>query len=349
MVYSLAQDEPHLSATMKPMQNSSGRSLAATSVSSSQISGLTENLDDNERRSATGKKKKSKLEKIYELQASNRALKEESRSLRVEKQEMKKKLAALEKALHNTTGSLDEGSVGAKSHGVPSTGSVPDDLRSRTDEKFKEAMKALKRVTVNQEKSLNILRSKLEQSKYEISDRDETIATLTKEKLDLKAALATSGGGRQASEDGKKDLEDQLARCRAEVEDLDIQCKERTKRTMALTLQLEESNAKVKHLQQQVDSAKKLITREASTRSVKSIESTESTKDVVRLKKQLAAKIERIVLLEFEIEVLREELQDLKDSKMINEAFPSKNDANIPEFDADFFSDDEEEDEDLWS
>lgn len=70
--------------------------------------------------------------------------------------------------------------------------------------------------------------------------------------------------------------------------------------------------------------------------------------DVARLRKELAKKIERIVLLEFDLEMCRDELHSFQYGSRSNGLFPSRpSDAqNTADGEDNYFSDDDEEDDD---
>jgi chromosome segregation ATPase len=264
---------------------------------------------------ATKEKKKSKLEKIYELQATNKGLKEENRSLR--------------KQLQATKGADGRSQIG-DDRSISS---------ANNEEKLLEAMKALKRVTVKQEMSLNTIRSKAEHRRKQISERDETIKSLQQEVDNLKLAQEAR---KQADGDGDID------NLRSKVEDLELRCAEQENRNKMLTLQLEASEDKANSLQKQLNSARGLMGREPSSRSLKSSETSSSEYDLARMRKELAAKIEKIVLLEFDLEMCKDELHELKQKQMRSDAFPAQQvEENPTDYQDEFFSDEEDEDE-IW-
>lgn len=265
------------------------------------------------------KTKKSKLEKIYELQASNKGLKEEIRILR--------------KQLNNAQNGV-----------ASSSASNADDAstNSTNEEKLLEAMKALKRVTVKQEMSLNTIRSKAEQRRNQVVERDRKIDELLQE---IEAYKEAQTARKLSSNDTD------LGALRGKMDDLQLKCSEQENRNKMLSLQLETSEEKVKSLQKQLDSARILMERDPSSRSIKSAESSASEFDVAKMRRELANKIERIVLLEFDLEMCKEELHEIKQQRqMMHDAFPFQNvQANATGFSGDdFFSDDEDDDE-LWS
>jgi hypothetical protein len=88
--------------------------------------------------------------------------------------------------------------------------------------------------------------------------------------------------------------------------------------------------------------------REPSSRSLKSSETSSSEYDLARMRKELAAKIEKIVLLEFDLEMCKDELHELKQKQMRSDAFPAQQvEENPTDYQDEFFSDEEDEDE-IW-
>lgn len=256
------------------------------------------------------KKKKSKLDKIYELQAEKKRLEEENRNLR-------KQLAA------------------------PKQGQSPRSMTSGTnkvgignEEKLMEAIKTLKRVTVNQEKSLSTYRKNAAARRQQIEDQGKKIDSLKNEISKLKRSQKTTK---------VTDNDNSVDALRAKVEELQITCSEQEARNKEL-----EENAK--NLQKQLDSARSLLHADGagSTRSMKSANTSLSDLDVARLRNDLAKKIERIVLLEFDLEMCRDELHSLQFGSQSNGVFASRpSDAqNTNDVDDNYYSDEDEEDDD---
>ena len=253
------------------------------------------------------------MEKIYELQAAIKGLKEENRTLRKQVHSLKQQDGASKE--------YDERSMGS----------------SNNEEKLLEAMKALKRVTVKQEMSLNTIRSKAEKRRHQIAQRDSHIKDLQHEIKTLKQA-----------QQARKEADDStdLNSLRAKVEDLELRCAEQENRNKMLTLQLDASEDKAKNLQKQLQSARGLMDRPPSSRSLKSADTSASEFDLARMRKELAAKIERIVLLEFDLEMCRDELHELKQRQMRDDSYPTQvMDPGGPD---DYFSE-EDDDDDLWT
>jgi predicted RNase H-like nuclease (RuvC/YqgF family) len=142
------------------------------------------------------------------------------------------------------------------------------------------------------------------------------------------------------------DNDDSVYALRAKVEKLQIMCLEQEARNK----ELEENT---KHLQKQLDSARSLLHKggAGSTRSMSSGDTSLSDLDVVRLRKELAEKIGRIVLLEFDLEMCRDELHSLQHGSRSNGLYPSRpSDAqNTADVEDNYYSrEDDEDDDDDW-
>ena len=253
------------------------------------------------------KKKKSKLDKIFELKADNKTLEEENKNLR-------RQLAALKQG-HSSSSMAS----GKKKVGVGN------------EEKLLEAMSTLKRVTVSQEKSLSAFRKNAETRRRKIEDQSKTIDSLKSEIAKLKRSQETS----------KVTDNDSVDTLRAKVQELQITCSEQED-------QIKELEKTVKHLQKQLDSARSLMqaSEHASTRSMRSTDTSISDLDVARLRKELAKKIERIVLLEFDLEMCRDELHSLQHGSRSDNMSPSQpSDAQNTSFEEDIYDSDDDEDD----
>lgn len=261
---------------------------------------------------STERKKKSKLEKIYELQATNKGLKEENRNLRKELTSNRRGTGAA---------SLDDRSIAS----------------ANTEEKLMEAMKALKRVTVKQEMSLNTIRSKAEARRKQVAQRDEQINHLQQELDTFRQAQAAR---KELASDGD------LGNLRLKVDELEFRCAEQENRNKMLTLQLEASEDKARNLHKQLESARTLMNRQPSSRSLKSSDTSTSEFDLLRMKKELASKIEQIVLLEFDLEMCKDELHELQ-QKHNAPASSANQYERATDYQDEFFSD-EEDDDDMW-
>lgn len=210
------------------------------------------------------------------------------------------------------------------------------------------AMSALKRVTVKQEQSLCTLRSKAEERRREVAEKDMKIDALKKEVAKLKRYLKSRKDASTRSTDDDMDV------LHSTMEDLQMNCTEQESRNKDLAEQLRESEERVKSLQKQLDSARGLIKGAPSATSILSTGDVSiSEMDVAKLRKDLANKIERIVLLEFDLEMCKDELHELRQTRSSSASCPSPDAQNYEaaDFDGSFFSDlsdEDDDDEDDW-
>mmetsp|Transcript_26526 Transcript_26526/g.39237 ORF Transcript_26526/g.39237 Transcript_26526/m.39237 type:complete len:261 (+) Transcript_26526:208-990(+) len=253
------------------------------------------------------KKKKSKLEKIYELKATSKGLKEENRILRKQLKDFKL----------------------GKTNGGPSE---EESVSSANESKLMEAMKALKRVTMKQEMLVNTVRTKSEQRRKQVLERDGSIRRLQQEVVSLKLAASASRSA---------DTDDDVISLRNKIGDLEIRCADQENLNRILTNQVQIGEEKIINLERQVESARALVGRGSSN---KSIDSSSSEFDLARMKKELASKIEQIVLLEFDLEMCKEELHELKENRPFPDQDMKPN--YINSYTEDFYSD--EDDEESW-
>lgn len=332
----------------------------------------------------TTKRRITKLEKINQLRTSNRSLKEENKSLRVEMRELRTRLAAMESALQKATSSSCVSCDSQSRPGGPSIDRGNSQLSlgsSQVDEKVVEAMNALKTAAVRQEESIRDLRFRLKRSKVEISARDEIIAKLEKERTELRKEFKDALGGDWKKYSDSRDIRDELLRSRDMIDDLELQCKEKTNRNRMLALQLDASEAKARSLQGRLDSIQKKQnqrdnassstdssssdgdSRQSIASSCKIQPSEALEQELKRVKEELSIKTERITQLETEVQQQRVKLDKAKtqiqegtnDSslkKIMEEAFPHT-EKRFADFFDDFFSDsdnDEDliEDDHLW-
>ncbi|KAL3932860.1 MAG: hypothetical protein SGARI_003850 [Bacillariaceae sp.] len=263
----------------------------------------------------TEKKKLTKMEKIAELQGKLRLLQEENRRL--------KEIST------SNHGGLDWGFDGSK----PSSPS-----KATSDvEKLKEALKALKRVTVKQEMTLSNLRQRAKQRRKDIEQRDKIIAELR----DANKAFQMQAGG-----------DDDMSKMKARLADLELQlAKEQTSKEEQKR-KLKESQEGINSLQSKLATIKgggRGVNRHSSNASLTSAASFMSDgtsgEDLIRLKKELAKKAEKIANLQYDLENAKEEIQDLKQKDNMNNSFPLTTSAQS---DDDFFETDDDE-EDFWS
>ena len=239
-------------------------------------------------KAARSKPKKSKLEKIAELEASLKVSREESRQLRKEVEQLR--------------------------------GLTPSQIEPRNEsftfdnvDKLKDAIKALKKVTVNQEMSLNSLRSKAQQRRKELHEKDAAIGSLQRKVQSLEQAMNTEG-------------KDDSTELRFKLSEAQRESYERQNEVADLQEQLEEARAEIRELKQQPNpmdhsviisddnSGSHTSTRSFNTSntSFRSFESgnTRSEFDVVTLKKQLALKSNKLIAMERELEKTKDKLCD---------------------------------------
>lgn len=273
-------------------------------------------------------KKKSKLDRIFELQADRKRLKEENKSLRKQ---------------------LDAHQQGTASPNRKRA------AKSSEEEKLLAAMNALKRVTVKQEQNLCTLRSKAEERRQELAEKDLKIDALKKEVSKLKRSLKAKHKTAPSSSTISDDIDSDL---RTKMEELQLNSTEQANRNKELTEQLKESEERVKSLQKQLDSARGLIKGSPSATSILSSgDMSMSEMDVAKLRKDLANKIERIVLLEFDLEMCKDALHELRMTRSSSAAsYPEAQNYEAADDDGSFYDsysdlsdsdDDEDEQEDF--
>lgn len=253
------------------------------------------------------KKKKSKLEKIYELKATNKGLKEENRILRKQLKDFK-------------SGKINGGT------------SEEESVSSANESKLMEAMQALKRVTMKQEMLVSTVRAKSEQRRKQVEERDGIITRLQQEVDSLKLAASASRSA---------DTDDDINSLRNKIGDLEIRCADQENLNRMLTNQVRVGEEKIINLERQLESARSFVGRGSSN---KSIDSSSSEFDLARMKKELASKIEQIVLLEFDLEMCKEELYEVR-QKLVSDPNGDKP-TFVHSYNEDFYSD--EDDEESW-
>jgi DNA repair exonuclease SbcCD ATPase subunit len=276
------------------------------------------------------KQKKTKLEKICELESSVKLLKEENRRC-------KKEVAHL-KEQHD-----DEESQVSEFSDFPSVTS-PGGVK--TEEKLKDALRALKRVTVKQELSLKTLRSKAKQRRNELEQKDSVIEQMREEIRSLKKAHDRMRG---------KDTDD-VGMLKTRVVDLELKLAKEDTKNEEQNKRLVETTENVSTLRGQLDGLKGREPRRRSSKSLRSTESSlaskSSVEDVNKLKRELAKKMEKIANLEYDLETAQEEIVEMKQSKFAMDGFGDGFETAFPATPApgaeDFFSDDEDGDDDFW-
>ena len=218
-------------------------------------------------------------------------------------------------------------------------------------EKMKNALKALKRVTINQELSLQSLRAKASQRRSELEARDVTIAKLQKQLTSLRNKIANQAAAGSNSNSNNANTANVVRRLQDGLMDEES-------KNVELTELLQATEAKVRALGHQLEqvtvastvstsssvassnnnnnpspssplrmtpvfshqnSLSKLAktpslggtTTVSDSQSVTS-GSTATEFDVIKLKRELAKKSNRIVQLEYELEETKDELYQVK-------------------------------------
>jgi hypothetical protein len=189
--------------------------------------------------------------------------------------------------------------------------------------KFREAMRAMKKVTVSQEICIRTLRTKGKERNKNVKQRDVHI-----EQLEQKITSLESTARLIKKSKGDAELHAKLSQLQVDYDTL-------VKRNNDLEEILDEKEAKVESLQKQrnsllplhnhsknrrKDSSKKgdSDTESGGSGSIQSI-STAGDFDVARLKTELAQKTEKILRLQMDLEMVKDELYDLKQKKKHNE------------------------------
>ncbi|KAL7555635.1 hypothetical protein ACA910_020305 [Epithemia clementina (nom. ined.)] len=292
---------------------------------------------------------KSKLERIAELEATLKLSKEENRRL---KKEAQRRAASGASSSVSVGGESSEffphpSAAGRRSSAssqltLGTTGSNDSNSQSTAAnvEKMRDALKALKRVTINQELSLQSLRAKASQRRSELEARDVTIAKLQKQVAALRKA---NGGGNVSSNasTASSNTADVVRRLQDGLMDEES-------KNVELTEMLQAAEAKNKSLERQLEQLSMggnsssslqnpppsplrmtpVFARQNSLASLKSapamtgsstsgdnhsVASGSTTDfDVSKLKKELAKKSNRIVQLEYELEETKDELHQVK-------------------------------------
>ena len=245
---------------------------------------MPDTISTHSSRSGVLRPRKTKQEKIFELEARLKVAVEENSGLKKDSQKLR------------------DGHSSSPSKNVD-TGDA---------DKMKDTVKAMKRVTVNQEMSLKILRDKAQHRRKELKDKDSIIYSLQRQVRSLKKAIHGTGN----------DLEEKL-------NEMQKTCFEEESRSIELEEQLGKSEQEVRRLNKKLQGAggsRGGLKRILSNGSLKSTESnsTAAEFDVARLKKELANKTNRIVQLEMQLEALNDELHDFQQSEAAGkDIFPS--------------------------
>lgn len=216
------------------------------------------------------RQKKSKLEKICELESTVKTLKEENRRLR-------KDLTALKAS----SGKQTPYSLDHSKSSLSTLSTTQSDVENV--EKLKDVIKALKKVTVGQEMSLSSMRARAHQRRKELQEKDSKIGALQRQVLSLQKAMEGSGSDVQI---------------RVKLSETQRMLYDKESENESLRDRLHESQALVKKLEAQAQHS-----LNASQHSCMTVES-----DAMKLRKQVAVKSERVVQLERELDALKDQL-----------------------------------------
>jgi hypothetical protein len=260
--------------------------------------------------------RKTKQEKIFELEARLKVAAEENSGLKKDIQKMRDGQHGSGRSKNVDIGDAD---------------------------KMKDTFKAMKRVTVNQEMSLKSLRDKAQQRRKELKDKDSIIYSLQRQVRSLKKAIHGTGN------DLEEKLNDMQKLC-FEEESKSIELEELLGKSEQEVRRLQKQQGAGGSR-----GGLKRILSNGSLKSTGS-SSTAAEFDVARLKKELANKTSKVVQLEMQLEALNDEMHDFQQNEAAGkDPFPSDPFANKVEDDsfADFnafdlgdYSDDDDEEED---
>eukprot|EP00523_Entomoneis_sp_CCMP467_P007796 CAMPEP_0168742282 /NCGR_PEP_ID=MMETSP0724-20121128/12955_1 /TAXON_ID=265536 /ORGANISM="Amphiprora sp., Strain CCMP467" /LENGTH=318 /DNA_ID=CAMNT_0008789825 /DNA_START=114 /DNA_END=1067 /DNA_ORIENTATION=+ len=256
------------------------------------------------------KKKKSKLEKIAELESSLKLSKEENRRLKKEVHLLK-----------------NVGPGGAPASPRKSSASADFFAAAAGNQeeldKMKDALKALKRVTINQEMSLQSLRAKASQRRQELEARDQTIGKMKRHIAHLKKQLNATQGGGGSLQDQCQQLQEQVLEKDSQVHDLQERLSQANANVRTLERRLDESNNNSDKHSNKIRRGP--WERSNSNNSMKSMESsadmsisTAQEFDLSKLKKEIAKKSSKIVDLEYQLELVKDQLHEVKISSSNN-------------------------------
>lgn len=259
-------------------------------------------------------KRISKDDKICQLKSELKISKEENVRLQKEIDRLKK--------ARNSDGSSRsnnrEKSTSASASTSTPTSATPNEEQRK---KFREAMRALKKVTMNQEMVIRSMRKKAEQRRKELKQRDARIAALEQE---IKSFETTKKVINKSN--GDNDLRDKL-------QELQLNYDEAIRRKNDLEEMLDEKEIQMEAVQKQRNSLltplhkqknpgdnNNFDTASVGSGSLQSV-STAGDFEIARLKTDLAKKSDKIVKLESDLEMVRDELYELQRKSKSTNAF----------------------------
>lgn len=266
---------------------------------------IAKNIEMTSSQNGEQKRKITKTEKIAELQGKMKLLTAENERLR-----------------SGPNGNL---SLGLDRDSTHNSTSISQEERA----KLKEALRALKRVTVKQEVSLASLREKSKQRRYEIVQKNQIIKEMEQEN---KALL-------KAHQNMKKNDNDDVSALRSQLVDLELKLAKEENCKAEQSKKLKESEAGISSLQSML--VGRGLRRDGSCNSnalCSVMSDSTSGEDVAKLKKELAKKVEKITNLQYELELYKDEIHDLKERSQFSNPFPS----TPAPGELDFFEDDDD-------
>lgn len=283
------------------------------------------------------KQKKTKLDKIFELECNLKLLKEEN-------QRYRKEVDHLKDQHHEDESQVSEYSDFLRSPTSP----PPVSGGGKSEDKLKDALRALKRVTVKQELSLKTLRSKAKQRRGELEQKDKGIEKMREEIKSLKKAHDRMRGNET----------DDVGLLRQRVADLELKLATEDTKNEEQNKRLLETTENVSTLRGQLDGLKGRVPRGGGSKSGRSTGSSKastmsSLEDVNRLKRELATKMEKIANLEYDLESAREDIVEMKQTKFALDGFGDGFETAFPPtpspgVEDDFFGGDDDEEDDFW-
>jgi hypothetical protein len=244
----------------------------------------------------SSKRRITKTEKIAELQGKLKILVDENRRL------------------------TEDAETNKSSEGLGNGSSHHKSVSTKERDKLREALRTLKRVIVKQEVSLATLRQKSKERRLEIEYKDKII-----KKLELENASFRKAHERMKNEN---ENEDDVAVLRSKLADLQLRLANEENSKAEQSEKLKEREAGISSLQAMLADAKgRGVNRSNSSDSYGHLsmmsDSTAGTgDDIAKLKKQLAQRSEKITNLQYELDICKDEIFDLKQRNQFTNAFP---------------------------
>lgn len=234
----------------------------------------------------SGKVKKSKLEKIFELETEVKILKRENERLNGLLEERRASIGAASDS--NNDNNSNSNFSNSREGGVVDEESS-DALEIR---RMKEAFVALKNVAITQEKSLHAMRTRALERRKELESKDREIATLRKRVKTL-----------QKIQEGLAKAKGTTA-LQGEFDELQLAYFEEQNTTAKLQAEVAEKEKAISSLQALL---------KAKTEAVESSPKLGSSPALVaQLKKELGKKSKEVAELQHQVETLNEELHSLQ-------------------------------------